>query len=608
MNPPECNFHLALTCAGGGTAGAYIAGVLDYLFETLDQWEKAKQKNPDLPQHKVTIEVIGGNSAGSMSTALGILNLYKNKDYVPVQQPSEAMTGNLLYDSWVLLNNVGEGKILNTLLDTDDLKREKRFVSVLNIKGIDGIANGAANQKIVDRGLPNYMADDFEFLLSLANLRGIHFPIDFKSNELDENSGIDHGIMQHKLIAHFETKVPKDASHRLQFSPGEDQMVKLLMKCAKSSGSLPFIFAPRHFSAKDFPDGYIEYSVNKFTLMGAEDRIQKAILKKHYQDFATVDGGIFNNEPFGEVSYILDQKTPKGGNKRLLLIDPYPTFKNEKTGESMKKMELLKLLKTLYEALRGQGLFKIKELLDDQKEATDDSLLYKGMIFPSVGLFPREDLLPTNKDLASQPVEGLAGFISKKFRDRDFFLGRYNCQVFLHRYFILSPKDEGHELLKQKYTQIKDKFQFNDVAAQRLPIIPDMTFFNASHKMITVNKSGKEPFEIADTNERQVFLSLARDCKIDKSEVKQYQSKIRKRVRLLVLFTRRELWNSLKKYLTSKWYLTLLNGLLVISLLILALPALIVLFPIYLAIPWLIARRAVSVINKQLAKEGMIKE
>lgn len=45
-NQPK--FKICLTMAGAVSAGAFTAGVLDYLLETLDVWEKAKQKNREI--------------------------------------------------------------------------------------------------------------------------------------------------------------------------------------------------------------------------------------------------------------------------------------------------------------------------------------------------------------------------------------------------------------------------------------------------------------------------------------------------------------------------------------------------------------------------------
>lgn len=38
-------FHIGLTMAGDVSAGAYTGGVIDYLLETLEKWQIAKDKN-----------------------------------------------------------------------------------------------------------------------------------------------------------------------------------------------------------------------------------------------------------------------------------------------------------------------------------------------------------------------------------------------------------------------------------------------------------------------------------------------------------------------------------------------------------------------------------
>src|ERR1700754_2995522 len=55
--------HLGLCMAGAVSAGAYTAGVMDYLIETLERWEQARKKeNAAIPTHKVVIDVMAGTS------------------------------------------------------------------------------------------------------------------------------------------------------------------------------------------------------------------------------------------------------------------------------------------------------------------------------------------------------------------------------------------------------------------------------------------------------------------------------------------------------------------------------------------------------------------
>lgn len=89
-------FKICLTMVGAVSAGASTAGVVDYLLETMELWEKAKQRNKalgirhvdydhSLPMHEVEIDVISGSSAGGITGALTMLNLV-DQSYHPVNK------------------------------------------------------------------------------------------------------------------------------------------------------------------------------------------------------------------------------------------------------------------------------------------------------------------------------------------------------------------------------------------------------------------------------------------------------------------------------------------------------------------------------------------
>ena len=64
-------FNIGLAMAGAASAGAYTAGVFDFLVEALDEWQKAKVRGDDVPRHEVFISAISGSSAGGTTAALG---------------------------------------------------------------------------------------------------------------------------------------------------------------------------------------------------------------------------------------------------------------------------------------------------------------------------------------------------------------------------------------------------------------------------------------------------------------------------------------------------------------------------------------------------------
>jgi predicted acylesterase/phospholipase RssA len=70
-------FQIGLTMSGAISAGAYTAGVLDFLIEALDAWEDARN-GPDadtVPGHRVGIKVMSGASAGAITAAIGAIAL-----------------------------------------------------------------------------------------------------------------------------------------------------------------------------------------------------------------------------------------------------------------------------------------------------------------------------------------------------------------------------------------------------------------------------------------------------------------------------------------------------------------------------------------------------
>src|SRR5215472_12798868 len=105
MQPQE--FKIGLAMAGAVSAGAYTAGVLDFLIEALDAWEAAKARGERVPMHRVSLDAASGASAGAMCAALlSILlpgrfpHVRVNADYQPQGDSGEPAV-NRLYHAWV---------------------------------------------------------------------------------------------------------------------------------------------------------------------------------------------------------------------------------------------------------------------------------------------------------------------------------------------------------------------------------------------------------------------------------------------------------------------------------------------------------------------------
>ena len=90
--------------AGAISAGAYSAGVFDFLIQALEAWETArrdKAQAQDLPNHRVGIKVIAGASAGAMTGGLGVVSLASRIVPEPAADREAGRAGLSLYASAV---------------------------------------------------------------------------------------------------------------------------------------------------------------------------------------------------------------------------------------------------------------------------------------------------------------------------------------------------------------------------------------------------------------------------------------------------------------------------------------------------------------------------
>jgi hypothetical protein len=233
-------FHLGIVMAGAVSAGAYTAGVMDYLLETLTLWEEKKQDNrrilqhcdgdmeralkldydPTVPMHDVVIEVMAGASAGGMTASISALSLFEGlKFYSEVEREADEnpakknyLESLRLYDAWVNLNDFPkheekekqyeERATFLQMLDTSDIK--KKVPSLLNPSPIDGIAQKLLNLQI-QKSLRDYpfISNELNLILTVCSLKGIPVDINFDSEKEDLRApGLRMYV--HKGAGHFK--------------------------------------------------------------------------------------------------------------------------------------------------------------------------------------------------------------------------------------------------------------------------------------------------------------------------------------------------------------------------------------------------------------------
>lgn len=218
MSKTSNTFHLGFTMAGAVSAGAYTAGFMDYILEALDNWESAKKEaNPNdvIPKHNVIIDALGGASAGGMVSMITTLALYSG-NHRPVKEVSKTKTGNILYDSWVFLddddslyNETKKGRTtFEKMLSTSDLTGDHGAPSLLNSTPIDRIAETVFEKIPKDAGtgnFPKYISENLRLLLTITSLRPVDYKVKLsklKSKFLDSTPG--HKISHHDIVAHFK--------------------------------------------------------------------------------------------------------------------------------------------------------------------------------------------------------------------------------------------------------------------------------------------------------------------------------------------------------------------------------------------------------------------
>ncbi len=532
----EKTFKLCLTMAGAVSAGAYTAGVIDYLLETLELWEKAKVINrsrginhPDydhsIPMHQVEIDVMSGSSAGGISGSLTLLAL-ADKNYKSINKDNPNGIDNIFYRSWVEMADTKESSTIDKLLGDNDLKEFGEVRSLLNTKAIDDIADEAIRIR-EQREIPKYASDSLDVILTTTNLRGINFLVNFDGSR-DSSKGTvitNHGgFFRYKL---------KNDKYKSGIPVSEDELyyvldiskkkhLQYLKEATLSTAAFPIGLRSREVAiSSEYIKRYPKYLFNQ------SKGIEPLLPEGDIYTFNSVDGGVINNEPYGIALKVLKEKNPKSIETcryGVIMIDPFPNKDKDvsKSGKSISS-----IAKGLLRSLRNQVMFNQEGILD----ALDLSDRTKFLIEPVRKIKKNGEWVRSKNDLASAPIGGFAGFLSRDFRAHDFQLGRKNCQAFLRYYFAISSDEIEPRLSIKPSAEIKERFEFSvppmDVNGDKLfPIIPDMRVLRSFNNKFDTETYGED----ADIQDLPI-------PKMSFSEFEnRYKSKIKKRIGLIVKY------------------------------------------------------------------------
>lgn len=478
---------IGLSMAGAISAGAYTAGVVDYLLEALESWQRAKELQlPGVPQHDVCIEVISGASAGGMTAVIAAAATQRYFPHVNQHNyTDDSITkNNPLYNAWVNQTANSDGGMMLKMLETDDILNspdknpDKEVHSLLNAMFVEEIACKTIDSIVADPNTKReYLAKDMELFTTITNLRGFDYELLFVTAQGKK----EDRMTMHKDIVHFQLnplgEYNNDGRIPYNFDTPDGLNKELLIDAAIATGAFPVGLAPRVVvrDAKYINDNPL------LKITHGKDYIVNPLA-----DYNTVcvDGGVINNEPYdlteqilaqrekkrrgigNDVHFVLD-KSAAGFDSTTLTIDPFPTFEDKPADNYYDLLSLKYVVPSLITSMRQQLMLKT-DLLQKAHDPNDYS---RFMVVPI-----RSYKGVTQKySIACGSVGGFGGFFSKKFRVHDFMLGRRNCQRFIQQYFYV-PDNANNPIIEFGYNAIKDSFNavIQPNGVKGWPIIPDI--------------------------------------------------------------------------------------------------------------------------------------
>lgn len=470
-------FEIGLAMAGAISAGAYSAGALDFLFQALEEWEKAKRANPgSVPPHNVCIKVISGASAGSVTGALAAAALGSGLRPVPFDDPPPDTQPYhhvlpALYETWVVRPDMAKPGGGPDLLSTSDLEGDGQVVSLLNADILDSIGEEALHVPAGSGGAPlfgplaggeayPYIAKNLHLYLTVSNLRGVPYRIAFETGGPIRGYGmLSHGDRAHYVLNGLGTAeresawADRDRGTALNIgtlpaagAPLPPQWRDYL-QAALASAAFPAGLAPRRL-ARDTGD----YAARSWPIPREPD--YEFEIEPDWPEtwlppgtsrpyaFINVDGGLINNEPFEYAHFALIEsglkRNPREGeyaDRAVLMVDPFPEDPHFETDETKLNRALLAVVKSLIPVLKDQARFKPTEI----------ALALRENVYSRFLLAPRRAKRVNNTDvlmryaIATGLLSGFGGFLDRTLREHDYQLGRRNCQRFLAKTFALLP-------------------------------------------------------------------------------------------------------------------------------------------------------------------------
>ncbi len=423
-------FKIGINMAGAISAGAYTAGVLDFLIEALDEWEAAKQRGDAVPRHDVSLEVFSGASAGGMCAAISAVQVQQDFDHI--RDTTLTGTNNRFYESWV--NKID----IRQLLQTDDLVKGQSVLSLLDSTIIGQIAQYALTPGAV-KARP-YISPDLTLFLTLTNLRGVPYSLDSAAPGSLEESTAYYGDRLRFQAVQPGDPAPAPPAKPLPAGSAGQGAWPLLQQAAMATGAFPVFLAPR-ILPRDSAD-YIPPMWETADSTPTIPPIQPDWTLKPGDTWQTlnVDGGVIDNDPFDLAhDYLLgldpvpgDGQNPREAlkaDRAVITVAPFPAQDRfDPAYNAAAQAGVMTAVGRLFSALISQSRFFGESL----------ALIMTGTVFSRFMIAPSDTTLPAGAPaLQCGALGAFGGFFERGYRAHDYALGRRNCQQFLRVQFIL---------------------------------------------------------------------------------------------------------------------------------------------------------------------------
>lgn len=444
----ENTFHIGLCMAGAVSAGAYTAGVVDYLLTALDRWEQCRGQS-GVPTHRVQLSIIGGASAGGMTGFLTAAAINQRAN-------------NLFYKSWVTMQF---DNMLGPLLDCSDLNQTGLFKSFLNGNFANELASEAFSYSSIHwNNTPAYINPKLKVFATLTNLEGFNFPISFNTDLNRKN----HSMSVHYDYACFQLANQHGTSKGwmpVNFRTGLN--TNTFRDAALATGAFPLGLAARTLKRPLYA-----IKENKWINQAG------LVLNQHlpYYHSLHVDGGLMNNEPFEKVRELLNElvfnETKQANDfnhfgqfkSTVLMVDPFPGTLKEPLLPQQSVLDIAK--HTLY-AMMQQMKAKPAPIADILSKNKAGQFLIAPVRYDTAN-----KRIEGAKAIACGAINGFSGFISQDFREHDYALGQYNCQQFLRNHFTIPIEHLAtHPIFSKGYQGI-DTSPYRSTNSSSIQIIP----------------------------------------------------------------------------------------------------------------------------------------